>query len=223
MISTKSWSEGMGGYGSGSWQTGKKTTSNCLYIDVRHLQRQGLLSADCGFSLAWKRRGKKANSIGIKSQNGQLILTYQQQTLSGDSVDREYHIRLSYTACTLGGHRYWFLCPASGCGRRVAILYLGDSGIFACRHCNLLAYKSQRENRLIRTIRRADKIRCRLGWIPGILNDPGGRPKGMHQQTFIRLYSDYDSIAQVAFGEISVRLGILKNVIDNIKIKSAIQ
>ena len=150
-----------------------------------------------------------SNSLGITSQNDQLVLTYQQQTPSGVLVDRAYHVRLSSTTCTFGGRRYWFLCPASGCGRRVAILYLGGSGIFACRHCSLLAYKSQRETRLGRVIRRADKIRYRLGWVPGILNYPGGKPKGMHGQTFIKLCSDYDSIARVAFEEISLRLGML--------------
>jgi hypothetical protein len=37
----------------------------------------------------------------------------------------------------------WFICPAVGCGRCVAILYGG--GIFACRHCYRLAYASSRE------------------------------------------------------------------------------
>lgn len=30
-----------------------------------------------------------------------------------------------------GEERVWLLCPAHGCGRRVALLYIGGSGIFA--------------------------------------------------------------------------------------------
>ena len=52
-------------------------------------------------------------------------------TVSGK--DEHYAVRIVRTVCNLGGSRAWFICPAVGCGRRVAILYGG--GIFACRHC----------------------------------------------------------------------------------------
>src|SRR3981081_1806868 len=71
----------------------------------------------------------------------------------------------------------WFICPAVGCGRRVEILYGG--GIFACRHCYRLAYASSREDVCDRAARRADRLRARLGWEPGILNGNGGQPKWM--------------------------------------------
>jgi hypothetical protein len=71
------------------------------------------------------------------------------------------------TPCNLGGWRAWFICPAVGCGRRVAILYGG--GIFACRHCYRLADASSREDAGGRATRRADRLRARLGWHPGIL------------------------------------------------------
>src|ERR1700730_635478 len=61
-----------------------------------------------------------------------------------------------------------FFCPAAGCGRRVAILYGG--GIFACRRRYRLAYASSREEAGGRATRRADSLRARLGWEPGILN-----------------------------------------------------
>lgn len=36
-------------------------------------------------------------------------------------------------------------------------------------------------------MRRADRIRRRLGWDAGIANPSGGKPKGMHWRTFARL------------------------------------
>jgi hypothetical protein len=69
------------------------------------------------------------------------------------------------------GSRAWFICPAVGCGRRVAILYGGS--IFACRHCYQFAHASSREDAGDRATRRADKLRARLDWEPGILNGRG--------------------------------------------------
>jgi hypothetical protein len=88
--------------------------------------------------------------------------------------------------CHLGGSRAWFLCPAVGCGRRVAILYGG--GIFACRHCYQLAYASSREDSGGRATRRADRLRAR----PGILNGEGDKPKWMRWRTFERLAYEHD-------------------------------
>jgi hypothetical protein len=74
-----------------------------------------------------------------------------------------------------------FICPAAGCGRRVATLY-GD-GIFACRRCYRLAYFSSRDDVGDRAARRADRLRARLGWELGILNGEGGKPKWMRWRT----------------------------------------
>lgn len=62
-------------------------------------------------------------------------------------------------------------------------MYLGDK-YFACRHCYRLAYNSQRETKGDRGYRGADKVREKLGWMPGIANPPGGKPKGMHWRTY---------------------------------------
>jgi hypothetical protein len=91
-----------------------------------------------------------------------------------------------------------FRCPANGCGQRVALLYLGGAGIFACRHCYRLAYPSQRESADDRAIRRAGKIRERLGWQAGIANPCGDKPKGMHRDTFNRLSAEYLRFAEAS-------------------------
>lgn len=56
-----------------------------------------------------------------------MILTYRHRIGdSGDWQDESYPVGLDTTPCHLGGERSWFLCPARGCGKRVAILYGGD-------------------------------------------------------------------------------------------------
>lgn len=55
----------------------------------------------------------------------------------------------------------------------------------------------QRETDNDRTIRKADAIRARLGWEPGILNGGGGKPKGMHWRTFRRLTAQYYDLVRI--------------------------
>ena len=74
---------------------------------------------------------------------------------------------------------------AVGCGQRVAVWHGGR--VFACRPFNRLTYRSQREADDYRATRRADTIRPRLDWWPGILNGNGLKPKGMHGSTLERL------------------------------------
>ncbi|MCH8550137.1 MAG: hypothetical protein LAT80_14795, partial [Balneolaceae bacterium] len=94
----------------------------------------------------------------------------------------------------LGGQRSWFLCPSTGCQRRVAKLYLSH-GRFACRHCLGLAYQSQRESDNDRLLRRADCLRSKMGWTTGVLNSPGMKPKGMHQRTYDQFFLKYADVS----------------------------
>ena len=93
------------------------------------------------------------------------------QTSSGDLGRQSppFHVRESNDA---GSSERWqgpakkrldaaFICPAAGCGRRVAILYGG--GIFACRRRYRLAYASSREDAGDRATRRVPKVRNRGG------------------------------------------------------------
>jgi hypothetical protein len=130
----------MGGYGSGRWQTGKGLTAGHRSIDVRRLQRDGLLTPGQAFAWNWTRDGDTLASVLIRTEADRLTLDYRYRTEGGDWHPLAYPVRLAWTPCTYGVRRAWFRCPAAGCGRRVALLYLGPSGIFACRHCYRLAY-----------------------------------------------------------------------------------
>lgn len=195
----------MGGWGSGSWQSGKNTTSAFRALDVRRLARDGLLAPGKAFGWNWLRNDEVIASIQIRVGEDRVTLNYRARNNGEDWQEFDYPVYLDWTPCGLGGRRAWLRCPARGCGRRVAVLYGGT--IFACRHCHRLAYDSQREQRDDRLTRRADKIRQRLGWEPGILNGDGGKPKGMHWRTFERLQEEHDACVDASLATMMMRFG----------------
>ncbi len=184
----------MGGAGSGKprYVFGKGITCDYRHIDIRRWQRDGLLVPNQYFSLQWSRDGEIVASIEVMIEEYQATLAYRYRDPSQGWQSKNYSVMLDWTPCNYGGERPWFCCPARGCRRRVAILYCGR--IFACRHCHQLVYASQGEPDCDRAMRRADKIRKRLGWEPGILNSKGGKPKGMHWRTFDRLTGEHDAL-----------------------------
>ena len=180
----------MGGYGSGR-RIGSNVTEDYRQIDIRRWQRDGLLHPGNYINWQWSRNGEKIASIRAKVETGQLRLIYNFRDNNLDEWESlDYPVRLQTTPCHYSGVRYWFTCPADGCGRRVAILYSAGK-YFACRHCYQLSYQSQRELSDDRANRRADKIRETLKWERGIFNPEGWKPKGMHWKTFYRLLNQY--------------------------------
>jgi len=121
-----------------------------------------------------------------------LVLSYRARQRGEEWRDVEQPTRIVWMPCRFGGARPYFVCSGviNGivCNRRVAKLY-GAGPYFLCRHCHRLAYASQREDRYDRALRRADKIRMRLGGEPGIASVFPARPKGMHRETYERLQS----------------------------------
>ncbi len=199
----------MGGTGSGRrGNLGGRhlTTDRFRSIDVRVWEREGYLQPGRSFVWPWLRHGKAIASIGVLAASEQVTLTYMHRSAGDDWRKQTCVVELAFTSCHLGGQRTWFLCPSDGCGRRVAILYGG--AMFACRQCFQLAYPSQRERAETRAIHRADKIRERLGWEPGIINGMGPKPKGMHRDTFEQLTAQHDAFVQKALAETAERLNL---------------
>ena len=172
----------MGGWNSGR-HGGTDCTDDCRSIDIRRWQRDSLLITGRSFNWQWTQSGETVANIGVKAEGGRVMLSYRYRRNEGEWQSLDYPVKLATTSCTYGGVRNWFTGPAVGCGRRVALLYLGDK-YFACRHCYRLAYNSQRETKGDRGYRGAGKVREKLGWMPGIANPPAGKPKGMHWRTY---------------------------------------
>lgn len=207
----------MDGWGSGRrHQYGKSTTSDMRTLDVRRLKRDGLLIPGRAFVWQWKRNGEEAASIQMRTEADRVILQYRSRSNGRDWQVMEYPVRLEWTGCNLGGRRAWFLCPAQGCGRRVAILYGGS--VFACRQCHKLVYACQREADDDRAMRRADTIRTRLGWQAGIANPKGEKPKGMHWRTYQRLIAKHDALVSASLAGMAERLGIVNRRLDGLSL-----
>lgn len=197
----------MGGIGSGRrWHYGAKdTVEDYRPLDIRRWQQEKVFFEGNIFNWGWYRDDEKIGSIWVTVKGDHVILDYRHRTGNEDWQEKNYPVYLSWSDCHLGGKRPWFICPARGCGRRVAKLYGG--GIFACRHCYQLAYPSQREVDHDRLARRADKIRAKLGWRLGILNAPGWKkPKGMHWKTFERLVAEHDRLVDASLQGIAFKL-----------------
>lgn len=202
----------MGGYGSGR-RYGKGTTSDMRSIDVRYMHRKGLLKIGMSGSLSWSRNGQQVASINFRVEGDALRLMYRSRRTGEGWKDHDYVVHLTYTPCNYGGRRAWFLCPC--CGWRAAVLYGGS--IYACRKCHQLAYKSQRETPGDRAINRAEKIRERLKWTPGILNGPEWKPKGMHWRTFEWLQREHDQACSFGCSQMMERLDRMNERVDKIK------
>ena len=189
----------MSATGTGRKKIGKATTTSALELDLRTLQRSGLISqANQRRIVSWSVRGVCVSGIDVHPIPNGVQLMYCRERIGHGRERVEQHVTVEPTACNFGGQRYWFRCPVAGCARRVAKLYLGEQGRFACRHCCRLVYESQRESKDIRAIRRAERVRERLGWRPGILNGHGSIPAGIHGQTYRRLVCLYDECVQRA-------------------------
>ena len=95
-------------------------------------------------------------------------------------------LELTRTPCNFGGHRWWFLCPELGCGRRTGSVFLTGLAI-RCRVCAGLRYSSQLETPSQRDVRKAIKNRVRCGGRATIAEPFPPRPPHMQYRTYMRL------------------------------------
>ena len=109
---------------------------------------------------------------------------------------------IEWTRLPSGGERPWFFCPA--CGRRCGILYSIRSRLL-CRKCGGLSYESQSEPSHYRALRKAQKIRVRLGGSANMTKPFPGKPRYMHQRTYLRLRLQYEAAVEQYVGPMNSR------------------
>ena len=200
----------MGGVGSGSWyRWDKKTTTEEVHrVDIRYMRKQGLLRWP-GYtgSLAWSCGGEATGSIRFRVETDRLVLMYRYRSHGEDWQDHEEQVWFDRTPCNFGGERLWFQCPH--CGRRVTVLY-GAGVRFLCRHCYALPYGSQNETYMDRMMRKARKVRRRLGASDNLSETIWEKPKGMHWNTFERLLREEREANRASTVAMAQRFGMLE-------------
>lgn len=182
----------MGGWGSGR-KSGRETTEDYRQFDVRKLTRDHFRP---GMLFTWKWSSRRGDaSIGFTSEANRIVVDYRHKANGEGWESLKYPIYLDRTRCHLGGERTWFLCPRVGCGRRVAILYVGR--YLLCRKCRSLAYQCQRESPLNRSLSRAQKALDRFPNSICLADGLPWKPKGMHWTTYGRLSRRFRHVEQI--------------------------
>jgi hypothetical protein len=203
----------MGGFGSGRPSgSGRDKVEYSRSIDVNRLHREGCLHAGWMGGWQWNQGAEKVASINLRAEPDWLHLSYRVRIAGGEWDNNEEPVRVVRVPCRFGGARPYFICPGVvndiACGRRVAKLH-GPGRYFLCRHCYRLAHASQSEGTWDRTLRRANKIKQRLGGDPGMAAPFPPKPKGMWRRTYDRLREeafDAEMRAEEAFEINAARL-----------------
>lgn len=203
----------MGGLGSGrSGGGGKVTAEACRWIDVNRLRKEGVLSVGWSGSWDWKRNGERVSSISMRGGEDLIVLFYRSRIGSEDWQDVEEPIPIRWMPCRYGGRRPYFVCPGIvngvACRRQVVKLYCARR-YYLCRHCYRLTHASRNEDRCDRALRRANKIRMRLGGEPGYEAMIPRRPRGMWRKTYDRLFKaviDNETLADERLARLASRL-----------------
>jgi len=203
----------MGGFGSGRPSgSGRDKVEYSRSIDVNRLHKAGCLTSGWTRGWQWTQDGEKVASINLRAEPDRLHLSYRVRIAGGEWESIEEPVRIVRVPCRFGGARPYFICPGVvngiACGRRVAKLH-GPGRYFLCRHCYRLAHASQSEGQWDRTLRRANKIKQRLGGDPGMAAPFPPKPKGMWRRTYDRLREeafDAEMRAEEAFEINAARL-----------------
>jgi hypothetical protein len=153
----------MGGYGSTrwGWRSTRATTGEFLALDVRALARRGYFTTEPGAVVtgieAWSYDGEEVGRVGVRYCRDDphvITLEYRVRRPDEDGYTVQERVGLDRTRYTFGGLP-WFLCP--GCGTRRAMLFC-VGGLFRCRVCHDLAYRSTREPSAKRARRYGGKL-----------------------------------------------------------------
>lgn len=195
----------MGGYGSGRWRIGKDVVEKCRTLDINRFAREGKLSSSA-FYWHWinEKEETSASIIVWPELNGiRLLYTY---TCFGHKQDMDYLVPVVYIHVGYG-ERPYFLCPR--CGARCLKLYM-NSPYFICRTCANLAYNCQREKEADRLMRRARKIRRKIGASMSMLDSIllWNKPKRMRWDTFIQLKSQVQNFESMVWSIAAKELGL---------------
>jgi hypothetical protein len=204
--------------------SGRDKVEACRSIDINRLHKKGCLGAGWSGGWQWTRDGERVAWIALRAEANRLHFSYRWRVAGGEWKDVEETVRIARVPCLFGGSRPYFICPGIvngvDCGRRVAKLH-ASGRYFLCRHCYCLAHASQNESAWDRSVRRANKIRQRLGGQSGMAALFPDRPKGMWRRTHERLREQAFEAEMLADEAFVIHAERLMARIDNSKQKGS--
>ncbi len=173
---------------------------------MRDLKKMGWLQFGCGVTrtLQWMSL-LGTSGFAVRVYGSCLELEYGFQSFNGRVEHVKERVRLVATASHFGGARRWIECPE--CKRRVVAVY-GVGRHFRCRHCHELTYNTAQEAKYFRPLRKAQKMRKRLGGSKSLLEPFPTKPPGMHWATYERLFFGSIASERSCFDEEARRLGL---------------
>ncbi len=175
----------MGGFGSGGHNKRRPHLEGYQRISVRTLRRHRLLQAGVYATLSWQDNWKRpTGSVQVVGGSEGVTLIYSARAdEAGEWTQVEERVTFARVARHFGGEQTYFRCPR--CNRRTTELALGQQR-FRCRTCLGLVHASSQEGPTDRAMRKANKLKRRLGAEAG-LDSFYWRPKHMRQRTFDRI------------------------------------
>ena len=182
----------MGGFGSGR-RGGRPTVESAPRLDIDSMMCWGAIRPGSHRVGGMRLHQLYGDDIDVKFEslagdpgNSWLCLRYSiADYWSAEELKIDDKVYLAPTRPHFSGLRWWFVCPQLN--RRVRKLYLPLGGRhFWSRHAYELAYGSQREIKFDRALRRARKLRLRLGGDPADDEYPD-KPLRMRWATYNRL------------------------------------
>ena len=178
---------------------GRLRCDDCPAIDIRHPQNRELVDQPGGCIL-WRfnRNGQLVCSVDLEFHRDHVAL----RDMTDRARPRNLSISLLRTPCHYGGMRAWFECP--GCGQRCAKLYF-SGGLFCCRKCHGLGYRSQLVARGDRPRLIAQGIRRSLGGSSNLALPFPTKPSEMSWRTYFRLRAKSEKYEARALARLAAR------------------
>ena len=204
----------MGGFGSGR-HGGGPTVESSLTLDIDKLRRDALIVPGIyrrvSLTWSWTGTGERIADINMVVDTGDDAGVMHLQFVSrnhatGERSETDQPIRLTTIEQPFGGRRWYAICPYSGA--RCSKLHLPPGATkFAARSAwRRLAYQVQREAPYDQALRRAFKLRARLGDKRGGIGDPIRKPRWMRWRTYERQLAEIECAEMQVEGHLAAFL-----------------
>jgi hypothetical protein len=175
----------VGGYGSGGHNRRRGYLEGYRRICVSYLRRHDLMRPGVYSTLSWTNsRGEATGSMQVIGAKDFVTLIYSVRGSDQEAWRQvEERVALAHISKPFGGQQAYLTCPS--CARRVMELILGKER-FRCRMCLGLVHTSSQESSTNRAMRKANKLKNKLGAEPG-LDSFYRRPRHMRRLSFARI------------------------------------